>query len=119
MNKTYLIALMLILLALFSCVPKAPASTLSQPGDSTPTSSTTPESTPRISPSERVPRITKEELLQKIENNADILIVDSRIDVEKQFDAGHIKGAIPVPLAEITDGQWLPPVGKEIIFYCS
>jgi rhodanese-related sulfurtransferase len=47
------------------------------------------------------------------------LIVDSRLDVEEQFDAGHIKGAIPVPLSKIMEGQWLPPADKEIIFYCS
>jgi rhodanese-related sulfurtransferase len=47
------------------------------------------------------------------------LIVDSRLDVEKQFAAGHIKGAIPVPLSKIMEGQWLPPADQEIIFYCS
>jgi rhodanese-related sulfurtransferase len=47
------------------------------------------------------------------------LIVDSRLDVEEQFDAGHINGAIPVPLSKIMEGQWLPPADQEIIFYCS
>jgi rhodanese-related sulfurtransferase len=66
-----------------------------------------------------VPRITIAGLLQKVESNADILIVDSRVDVEQEFDKGHIRGAIPVPLSQITSGQWIPPVGKnkEIIFY--
>ena len=119
MSWRYLIASTLILLAFFSCAPNTPASTPSPPVDSTPTPSTTPESTSTIPPSERVPRITKEALLQKIETKANILIVDSRVDVETQFDAGHIKGAIPVPLSEITSGQWVPPADKEIIFYCS
>ena len=87
--------------------------------DSTPTPATTPDSTSRTPPSERVPRITIDELLQKIESHADILIVDTRVDVEEQFAAGHIKGAIPVPLSKIMEGQWLPPADKEIIFYCS
>ena len=99
MNRVCLVASTLILLVLLSCAPKAPDSTPSLPIDSTPTPPTTPDSTSRIPPSERVPRITIEELLQKIESNADILIVDTRTDVETQFDAGHIKGAVPVPLS--------------------
>jgi 3-mercaptopyruvate sulfurtransferase SseA len=105
----------LMMLALVSCAPKAPSSAV----DSTPTPVTTPDSAPVIPPSERVPRITIDELLQKIESQADILIVDSRLDVEEQFAAGHIKGAIPVPLSKIMEGQWLPPADQEIIFYCS
>ncbi len=119
MSKVCLIVSTLIVLALFSCAPKAPDSTPSLPIDSTPTPATTPDSTSRTPPSERVPRITIEELLQKIESNANILIVDTRVDVETQFDAGHIKGAVPVPLSKITAGQWIPPADKEIIFYCS
>jgi len=114
-----LVASALILLAFFGCAPKAPDSTPSLPEAPTPAPETTPDSTPRIPPSERVPRITIEELLQKIESNADILIVDTRTDVEEQFDAGHIEGAVPVPLSEITAGQWIPPVDSEIILYCS
>jgi 3-mercaptopyruvate sulfurtransferase SseA len=108
MNWRYLMAAALILLALFSCVPRTPAST-----------PTTPDSTPVTPPSERVPRLTIDQLLQKIESHADILIVDTRVDVAEQFAAGHIKGAIPVPLSEITSGQWIPPADKEIILYCS
>ena len=117
MSRACLMAASLMMLALVSCAPKAPSSAV----DSTPTPVTTPDSTPVIPPSERVPRITIDELLQKIESQADILIVDSRIDVADQFAAGHIKGAIPVPLSTIMEGQWLPPAdqNQEIIFYCS
>ena len=50
-----------------------------------------------------------------------MLIVDSRVDVEQEFDKGHIKGAIPVTLNQVISGQWIPPneKDKEIIFYCS
>jgi hypothetical protein len=115
MSRACLIAALLIILALVACAPKTPSSAL----DSTPTPATTSDSTPVIPPSERVPRITIDELLQKINGHADIVIVDSRIDVEKLFDAGHIIGAIPVPLSTITEGQWSPSADKEIIFYCS
>ena len=49
------------------------------------------------------------------------MIIDSRTDVGQQFESGHIKGAIPVPLVEITEGRWIPPadLNKEIVFYCS
>jgi 3-mercaptopyruvate sulfurtransferase SseA len=113
-SRICLITAWLAVLAIVSCVPKTPSSVI----DSTPIPETTPDSA-RIPPSERVPRITIDELLQKINSHADILIVDSRVDVEEQFAAGHIPGAIPVPLSEITEGKWLPPEDKEIIFYCS
>ena len=113
-SRAFFIAAFLIILALPGCTPET------QPSAVEPTPATTPDSAP-IPPSERVPRITIDELLQKINSHADILIVDSRIDVEKLFDSGHIIGAIPVPLSEITDGQWLAPaeLNQEIIFYCT
>ena len=109
MRRSCLIAVLLTLAVLFGCAPNAPVS----PSDNDSTASSA------IPPSERVPRITVDELLQKINSQADILIVDSRIDVEKLFADGHIPGAVPVPLSEIIDGQWLPPADKEIIFYCT
>ena len=111
-GRTCLITASLIILALLGCAPKAPPSAVE------PTPATTPDSTP-IPPSERVPRITIDELLQKINSHADILIVDSRRDVEELFDSGHIIGAIPMPLSTIMEGNWLPPADKEIIFYCT
>jgi len=115
-SRAYVITACLIILALLGCAPRAPSSAV----EPAPTPATTPDSAP-IPPSERVPRITIDELLQKINGHADILIVDSRIDVEEQFAAGHIQGAVPVPLSEIIDGQWLPPadLNQEIIFYCT
>ena len=133
MNWRILVAFLsiVLVLVLYGCTPGASNSTPSQPeetapsqpADSTPTPapSTTPESSARTSPSEMVPRISIEELLNKIESNADILIVDSRVDVEEQFDKGHIPGAIPVTLAQVTSGEWVLPADKdkEVIFYCS
>ena len=109
MSRIWLIAVLLTLVVLFGCAPETPG--YSSDNNSTASSA--------IPPSARVPRITVDELLQKINTQADILIVDSRIDVEEQFATDHIKGAIPVPLDEILKGQWLPPSDKEIIFYCT
>jgi hypothetical protein len=71
------------------------------------------------SPSERVPRITAEELFQKMEHEENILIVDTRADVETSFEEDHITGAVPVPLSQILDKQWVPSSDIEIILYCT
>ena len=115
----YAIAVVAILLVSCSCTSKAPVSTPSVSENRTPVTLITPDSTSRPSPSESVPRMTIDELLQKIESNADILIVDTRIDIEKSFASGHIKGAIPVNLVKIMSGEWIPPADKEIVLYCT
>ena len=109
----------LVLAALLSCTPNISNPTPTIPANPTPAPSTTPEPASGTAPSALVPRITIEDLLYKIHINADIIIVDTRVDVETQFDIGHIKGAIPVPLSKIISGQWLPTADKEIILYCT
>ena len=78
-----------------------------------------PETQP--SPSDMVPRITAEELFNKIEHNEDVLVIDTRRDVETAFQEGHIPGAVPVPLETIVSGEWILPEDKngEIILYCT
>ena len=77
-----------------------------------------PSSTePSASLLERIPRITIDELLQKMADNSNILIVDTRH--ADQYEVDHIKGAISVPLDTIIAGAWTPPPDKEIILYCS
>jgi len=115
----YAIALAAITLVSCSCTSMAPVSTPSISENLTPVTLITPDSTSTPSPSESIPRVTVEELLQKIESNADIMIIDTRADVEKEFASGHIKGAIPVPLTEIIAAQWTPPAESEIILYCA
>jgi len=76
-----------------------------------------PSSTgPSASLLERIPRITIDELLQKIADNSNILIVDTRH--ADQYEVDHIKGAISVPLSTIIAGDWTPPLDKELILYC-
>jgi len=80
-----------------------------------------PSTSDRVNPSDRVPRISVSDLFQKINDKQTLLIVDSRVDVNEQFANGHIVGAIPVPLAQVLSGEWVPPSDKnlEIIFYCT
>ena len=63
-----------------------------------------------------VPRITIDELLQKMGDNSNILIVDTRH--ADQYEVDHIKGAVSVPLDTIVSGGWMPPADKEIVLYC-
>ena len=142
MNWRFLILYVLILLTGYSCIPQSSAvespqvdGVLSSPTESSTTQSENaampklpdqlqspdPTSSSTSAPSERIPRITIEELLQKIKNSDNILVVDSRADVEQSYVEGHIKGAILVSLSKITAGQWEPPPNKnlEIVFYCT
>ena len=105
------------LLLLASCTPSTPESPV-EPLPS-PEAQQPDENSALPSPSEMVPRITAEELFQKIEREENILIVDTRADVETSFEAGHIPGAVPVPLAQILDKQWVPTSDIEIILYCT
>ncbi|KPJ66392.1 MAG: hypothetical protein AMJ43_08310 [Coxiella sp. DG_40] len=86
------------------------------------TSATVPEvdapssTEPSSSLLESVPRITIDELLQKMADNSNILIVDTRH--AEQYEVDHIKGAVSVPLDTIVSGGWMPPADKEVVFYC-
>ena len=93
------------------CAPACPTEPLTNPS----TPSTEPSSRP--SPSEMVPRLTIDELKQKMESKADILIVDNRH--KEEYDVDHIKGAISGPLSVVIAGEWTSPLDKELIFYCS
>jgi hypothetical protein len=75
-----------------------------------------PANGPSASLLERIPRITIDELLQKMADNSNILIVDTRY--ADQYEVDHVKGAISVPLDTIIAGDWTPPADKELILYC-
>jgi hypothetical protein len=67
-----------------------------------------------------IPRITVEQLGKELQNKQDVLIIDTRVDVDPQYATGHIRGAIPVPLANMLEG-WAPSVSldKEVVLYCT
>ena len=56
------------------------------------------------------------ERFEKLNSTPLGFIVDTRH--ADQYEVDHIKGAISVPLDTITSGGWMPPLDKEIIFYC-
>ena len=69
----------------------------------------------------RVPRVTADELWQKVRSNSAVVIIDSRSNVEQLYNEGHIKGAIAVTMDDLVKGTWAPPEDRdtEIVFYCS
>ena len=62
-------------------------------------------------------RISLAEFRDLIDNQADIVIVDTRS--LESYEAGHIPGAISLPLSETRDRYQELPQDKTIIFYCS
>jgi 3-mercaptopyruvate sulfurtransferase SseA len=62
-----------------------------------------------------VPRISPEELKERLDKKEKITIVDVRS--VKEFDAQHIAGAISIPLHQILLRQKELPREQEIVFY--
>jgi len=64
-----------------------------------------------------VPRISLEELKQRLDAGADLVVVDVRS--KEEFDQGHIPGAVSIPYAEIEARYRELPGDKEIVTYCA
>jgi rhodanese-related sulfurtransferase/DNA-binding HxlR family transcriptional regulator len=62
-----------------------------------------------------VEAISREELLKRLRRN-DVVLVDVRPAGE--FDAGHIEGAVSIPLDEFDERLTELPAGSEIVAYC-
>ena len=64
-----------------------------------------------------VPRILPEEVLSKVENKAEVVILDVR--TESSYNKAHLPGAISIPREEIEERYTELPADKEIITYCA
>jgi hypothetical protein len=120
MSRILSIFALTLLVSFIACTPSAPASTEEECVTECPTEplvSQPAETTARPSPSDLVPRITIDELRQKMESGVGIVIVDNRH--KEEYDVDRIKGAILAPLDTIVGGGWLPPPDKELILYCA
>jgi rhodanese-related sulfurtransferase len=62
-----------------------------------------------------VPRISAEELKERLDNGEAILIVDARSTSD--FEYGHIAGAISVPNYEVESRLDEFPRDQDIVFY--
>lgn len=65
------------------------------------------------------PRITKEEFKKKLDNKADITILDVRNPHDYAESNIKIPGAVRIPLAELPDRVKELDPAKEVIAYCT
>jgi hypothetical protein len=65
---------------------------------------------------DEVARISKEELLEKLNVKANVLVIDIRD--ESNYELEHISGAVNVALSALEEGKWEPPLNTELIIYC-
>jgi Rhodanese-like domain len=63
-----------------------------------------------------VPRISAEDLREKVKAGS-VTVVDVRDALS--YEAGHIPGALSIPLASVEANLDLLPKGKEIVTYCT
>jgi hypothetical protein len=78
----------------------------------------TPEPNATLEPPKKVsdvPRITAEELKERLDNGEEILIVDSR--GASMFETRHIAGAVSVPQNEVLKRLDEFPRDQDIVFY--
>ena len=72
-----------------------------------------------IAANEAVPRISREELKSKIENNKGVIILDVRTKGSYEGSNIKIKGAIRIAPEEIETGYRQLPKDREIVTYCT
>lgn len=112
----FLLMAIVISTALVSCTSAStgmPPASPQQPGTSEP--SPTPTTEPAVM--EQVSYVTVEELLQKMQSQADVLVIDARL--KEYYDADHIKGALSLPYSTVVSRDFVLPPAKEIVVYCS
>jgi rhodanese-related sulfurtransferase/predicted transcriptional regulator len=64
---------------------------------------------------EAVEAITREELVTRL-RRGDLVLVDVR--PEEEFEAGHIDGAVSIPITELTERLAELPEDAEVVAYC-
>jgi len=64
---------------------------------------------------EAVPRISVQELKERLDGGAGVIVVDAR--PYEDYKARHISGAISMPLAEVSSRYEELPRTEEIVFY--
>lgn len=63
-----------------------------------------------------VPRISAADLHQRLEKN-EVTLIDVRL--KEGWDAGHIRGAMHIPLASVESYLSYIPRNKPIVTYCT
>ncbi len=73
--------------------------------------------TARASATQEIERIPVDELKRMIEGNAPVTIIDARS--QSAYNAGHIRGAINIPLDQTGARIREIPANREIVTYCT
>jgi rhodanese-related sulfurtransferase/DNA-binding transcriptional ArsR family regulator len=60
--------------------------------------------------------VTKEELMRRLRNKEDVVVLDVR--PSEEYEAGHIPGALSIPVTELRRRLKELPRRKEIVAYC-
>ena len=95
--------------------PRASPTTTATPMPTTPPPVTEEEPIP--TESSQVPRITPQELKEKLDADEDVIVVDTRS--RKEYDSVHIPGALSIPISEIEERHGELPQEGEIVLYCT
>ena len=115
-------------IAVLGLVAWALSRSLNAPVASPPSSTTTPAATIATAPpapvpnadeeaaKAAVPRITVDELKQRLDRN-EVTLIDVRN--KESYDAGHIKGAMHIPLPSTEAYLSFVPRDKPIVTYCT
>lgn len=109
--------LLIGLLLLASCGSENPTPAPAEESDVVVTSTEPATENQVPTTSSEVPRITVEELKERLDNGEAIVVADTR--PPSSFDAGHIAGAISVPVTEVTAHLDELPRDQEIVLYCT
>ena len=118
-TATVCVLLIVISVLLISCSTAAESPTPTAVPTSSPEASTDSES---LSESQvprgaiQVPRITAQELKERLDSGEAIVIADSRS--ANAYEIRHIAGAISVPESEVESHLDELPLDQEIVFYC-
>lgn len=67
----------------------------------------------------KAPRITKEELLKKMESGEDLLVIDARNDADYLRSGSRLPGAVRVTLEEIEGFAATIEVQRQVVIYCT
>lgn len=67
----------------------------------------------------KAPRITKEELLKKMESGEDLLVIDARNDADYLRSESRLPGAVRVSLEEIEGFAATIEAQRQVVIYCT
>ncbi len=124
-TKNLILYLIILIIATSGCITEGETKTTDQVTQLSPTTTSAPITTQPPKTTTLPPLlgvgyqdISVQELMTKIENKDDIIILDVR--TPEEFEEGYIEGAILIPFQEVEQRhkELNAPTDKEIIVYC-